>query len=168
MPLPIFYFSKLNLWDKVTILLYLLLSVVLWYYFDNTTSSKIQRKILFGYTFGTQLFLYGLNYKSLRNLTVYFFWIGIGVIHLLFYFQLKDNQLLKNFHGHSPTGLRNTLILLLLFQILRFISARTQGMELVSPSRGSTRDIFDDRRITLLDFIFFVVYVGSVLFLNEV
>lgn len=165
MPQPIFYFDKLKTWDKVTIVLYILLSLGLWFYFDNATNTKTQRDILFGYAFGTQFFFYFFNYKSLRNLTVYVFWVVVGIIHLYFYFQLKDNQALLNVRGHSATGLRNTLVLLLLFQVLRFISAKTQGQELVCPSKGSRTDLFDDRRITVIDFVLFVVYIGSTLLL---
>ncbi|SOE23824.1 hypothetical protein SAMN06298216_4204 [Spirosomataceae bacterium TFI 002] len=161
---PIFYFDKLKTWDKVTIALYVLLSAGLYYYFDNTTNTKTQRDILFGYAFSTQIFFYFFNYESLRNLSVYTFWVAIGFIHLYLYFQLKDNQALLNVRGHSATGLRNTLVLLLLFQVLRFISARTQGQELVCPSKSRT-DLFDDRQITFIDFILFVIYIGSTLIL---
>jgi len=165
MPQPIFYFDKLKTWDKVTIVLYLFLSIGLWYYFDNAISSKTQRDILFGYAFGTQFFLYFLNYKSLRNLTVYFLWVLIGILHLFIYFQFKDNPLLQNVRGHSATGLRNTIILLLLFQVLRFVSAKTQGLELVCPSKGSKTDLFDERQVTFIDFVLFVIYIGTTIIL---
>ena len=165
MPQPIFYFDKLKTWDKVTIVLYLILSAGLWYYFHNATNTKIQRDILFGYALGTQFFFYFFNYRSLRNLTVYFFWVAIGIIHLYLYFQLKDNHALLNVRGHSAIGLRNTLVLLLLFQVLRFISARTQGQELVFPSKGSSSDLFDERRTTIIDVILFLVYLGSTIIL---
>lgn len=162
---PIFRFKKLNTWDKVTMGLYVLISIILWYYFDNATSNKTRRDILFGYAFGTQFFLYGLNYKSLRNLIVYSFWIVIGLIHLFIYFQLKDVAMLQNVGGHAATGLRNTIILLLFFQVLRFISIKTQENELVCPSKYSRTDIFDDREVTVIDFILFFVYVGMIIFL---
>ncbi len=161
---PIFYFDKLNIWDKVTMALYLLLSIGLWYYYDKTVSNKMQRDIVFNYAFGTQLFLYFFNYQSLRNLTVYAFWLAIGILHLYLYFQLKDNLVLQNFGGHSSTGLRNTLILLILFQILRIISAKTQGQELVCPGKSRT-DLFDDRQITFIDIILFFIYFGAVIVL---
>lgn len=165
MPQPIFYFDQLKPWDKITIALYIFLTAALWYYFNITSSHQTQRDILLGYTLGTQLFLYFFNYKSLRNLTVYSFWIAVGFLHLFFYFQLRENTMLQNVRGHSATGLRNTIILLLLFQVLRFISARTQGQELVCPSKGSRTDLFDDRKITFIDFILFVVYIGTAMLL---
>ena len=161
----IFRFKKLKTWDKVTMGLYVLISFILWYYFDNVTSNKTRRDILFGYAFGTQFFFYSFNYKSLRNLLVYSFWIVIGLIHLFIYFQLKDVAMLQNVGGHAATGLRNTIILLLFFQVLRFISIKTQENELVCPSKYSRTDIFDDREVTVIDFILFFVYVGMIIFL---
>lgn len=162
---PIFRFKKLKTWDKVTMGLYVLISIILWYYFENGTSNKMKCDVLFCYSFGTQFFLYGLNYKSLRNLLVYIFWIVIGLIHLFFYFQLKDVAMFQRPGGHIATGLRNTIILLLFFQVLRFISLKIQGQELVCPSKYSKTDTFDDREVTIIDFILFFVYVGMIIFL---
>ena len=162
---PIFYFDKLKTWDKVTIVLYLFLSLGLWYYFDNATSIQAQRDIIFFYGLGTQFFLYLFNYKSLRNLTVYVFWVLIGLLHLFLYFQLKDNPVLQNVRGNSATVLRNTIILLLLFQVLRFVSAKTQGVELVCPSKGFKDDMFNDRPLTFIDCVLFIIYIGATIIL---
>lgn len=161
----IFKFKKLNTWDKVTMALYVLISIILWYYFENGTSNKTRGDILFGYSFGTQFFLYGLNYKSLRNLLVYIFWIVIGLIHLFFYFQLKDVAMFQRPGGHIAIGLRNTIIMLSFFQVLRFISLKIQGQELVCPSKYSRTDTFDDREVTQVDFFLFFIYVGMLIIL---
>lgn len=160
-----FNFKKLNTWDKVTMVLYVLISIILWYYFENVTSNKTKRDVLFWYSFGTQFFLYAFNYKSLRNLLVYIFWIVIGLIHLFFYFQLKDVAMFQMPGGHIATGLRNTIFMLLFFQVLRFISLKTQGQELVCPSKYSRTDIFDDREVTQVDFFLFFIYVGMIMIL---
>jgi hypothetical protein len=161
----IFYFETLKLWDKISIVLYFILSFGIWYFFNNTTNVSLQRNILTGYTLGTHIFIYFLNYKSLRNLTVYLLWILISILHLIFYFQLKDYPLLQNVHGHSATGLRNTFLLLLLFKVLRLISIKIQSVELVCPSRASKTDLFDERKVTYLDFILFVIYIVVAIFL---
>ena len=77
--------------------------------------------------------------------------------------------MLQNVRGHSATGLRNTILLLLLFQVLRFISVSTQGQELVCPSKGSRTDLFDERKVTFIDFFLFVVYIGTsiILLIND-
>ena len=155
---PIFYFNKLNLWDKITITLYIFLTIGLGYYFVYTSNYEAKRDILSIYALGTQIFFYFFNYKSLRNLNVYFFWITVGLLHLFLYYQLREIPMLQNMRGHSATGLRNTIILLFHFQVLRFISAKTQGQELVCPSRGSRTDLFDERRVTFIDFGLFAIY----------
>lgn len=157
----IFHFKKFNTWDKVTMILYVLISIILWYYFENVTSNKTKRDVLFWYSLGTQFFLYALNYKSLRKLLVYIFWILIGLIHLFIYFQLKDVAMFQMPGGHVATGLRNTIILLLFFQVLRFISLKIQGQELVCPSKYSRTDTFDDREVTQFDYFLFIVYIGA-------
>lgn len=113
--------------------------------------------------------LYFVNYKSLRNLTVYLIWIGIAFVHLYFYFQLKDNPSLFYVRGqNSATGLRNTIFLLLLFQLLRFISYRTQGKELVCPTKGGHKDLFDGRKTTYIDIILFMVYIGCTIWFYSI
>lgn len=82
------------------------------------------------------------------------------------FFQLKDNPELQNPRGHSATGLRNTIILLLLFQILRIISLKIQKQELVAPTRGSATDLFDERKITFTDFFLFTIYFVATIILN--
>jgi hypothetical protein len=163
---PIFYFDKLDFWDRISIPFYIVVTAICAYFFMYNNSPSENRTLLLFYTLGTQLLLYLLNYKSLRNLTVYIVWIVIASAHLLFYFHLKDNPELQNVHSHAATGLRNTIILLLLYQILRVISLNTQRQELVAPTRGGTTDIFEDRKLTFIDYVLFVVYFATTIILN--
>jgi hypothetical protein len=148
----IFYFERLSTFDKWTIGFYFALTLGAYYFFG------IQNQVVFGYAILTQLALYLFCYKSLRNLTAFTIWLGIGFFHLYLYFKLRDVPTLQMLRGHSSTPLRNTIPLLFLFQILRFLSAKIQGQELVAPSRGATTDLFDDRRVNWLDFLFFFIY----------
>ena len=161
---PIFYFEKLNTWDKVTIILYTILSLFLWFYFNNSEINT-QQKILYTYTGWTQFLLYFFNYKSLRNLSVYFIWILFALIHLFIYYELNNIESLKMVNSHAASGFKNTLILLLVFQILRFISAKTQHKELICPGIGNSSDIFDDRKGTIIDWISLIVFTYLILYL---
>ena len=163
---PIFYFGKLDLWDRISIAFYLTATVICGYFFLYNNSSATNRTLLLFYTLGTQLLLYLLNYKSLRNLSVFFIWIFISLLHLFAYLQLKDNPELQNVRGHAAMGLRNTIILLLLYQILRIISLKTQRQELVAPTRGGTTDIFEGRKLTIVDYVLFVIYYATTFILN--
>jgi hypothetical protein len=165
MPKLIFYFEKLRAWDKITIALYLVVTVITIVYYWNAGSSA-RKETLWMYPFLTQLFLYIFNYKSLRNLTVYCLWIVIAIGHFGMYLYLLDYIEQRHLTGYAVTGLRNTLLLLLLFQVLRFISAKTQGQELVCPDKSGI-DMYDHRKVTAIDCILFVVYLLAAIFLSD-
>ncbi len=162
----IFYFDKLTWWDKITTTGYLILTGTLIYFFLNINSDSSNRTLLLFYSLGTQLLLYLLYYVSLRNLTVFAIWVLFSLGHLYLYFQLKDNPSLQNFRGHAATGLRNTIICLFLFQLLRIVSLKTQKKELVAPNNGGRTDIEEGKTITILDYFLFVVYFGTTIYLN--
>jgi hypothetical protein len=154
---PIFYFEKSDTFDKWSIGLYSGFTLLLFYVFE------IEKDFIFGYALLTQLFLYIVCYRSLRNLTVYFLWIGIGLFHFYLYQIFKDDPTLQMLRGHAAMPLRNTIPLLLIFQILRFLSLKIQGQELVSPSKGSATDLFDERKVNWLDIVFFFTYLGCLI-----
>jgi hypothetical protein len=162
----LFYFGKFTSWDKITIISYLVLTAILMYFFLEINNHNSNRVLLLGYTLGTQLFLYLLNYASLRNFSVYLTWFIFSAGHLYLYYQLKDKLSLLNVRGHSAIGFRNTIILLVLFQFLRFISIWVQKQELVVPVKGGGTDIFDGREITIIDYILFIIYLGLAIYLN--
>jgi hypothetical protein len=108
------------------------------------------------YTVFLQIFSYLFNYRSLRNLKSFFIWYGFGTLHIVFYFLLKDNPI----YARASGVLLNTVLLLLIFQVLRIISLKVQHQELVIPTRGG-KDLLDNRAITFLDFVLFMIYMGS-------
>jgi hypothetical protein len=156
---PIFYFALLKTWDIWTVFLYTVISICVFTTGVYTIGSANFKTVLFLYTFGTHFFLYLFNYRSLRNLTVYLIWILFGVIQLIAYFHLKDDSSLKMINGHAARGLRDTIILLIVFQVLRIISLNVQHQELVSPSRGGI-DLYDERQVNWFDNLLFIVYMG--------
>jgi hypothetical protein len=97
----------------------------------------------------------------LRNLTVFFIWVLIGLAHLLLYLKLKDDAALQMFRGHSTTPIRNTIFLLVLYQVLRLFSLKTRGYELVVPNKISRTDMFDERKPNWIDFALLFVYLTS-------
>lgn len=158
---PFFYFAKLNRWDTFSIAGYILLTAGLGYYFSITTDDAVRRVILYVYAFWTQLMLFAFNYKSLRNLAVYLTWIAFGGVHLYGYFLFRENPMLQSPDSPAATGLRNTILLLLLFQLLRYVSIRAQGQELICPSLKNRVDLFDRRTPTFTDYILMAVYIGA-------
>jgi hypothetical protein len=154
----IYYFDELKPFDKWTIGLYVVLSLGLSYYFLTELNVENKTDVIFMYGLGTHLVLYTFCYKSLRNLTVFFIWVLFGLLHLLIYLQLKDDITLQLFRGHSTTPLRNTIPLLLLYQVLRLLSLKKQGHELVVPNKISGTDMFHERRPTWIDFLLLISF----------
>jgi len=162
----IFYFERLKKWDKISIISYFILTIIIYYYLIKSDLIT-QNEIIFNYMFLTHFFIYFLNYKSLRNLSVYFIWILFSLIHLYTYYQID----ILNTHyatelPHSIKTLKNTILLLFLFQILRFISAKIQNQELVCPTRIDTNDIFDNRKPTIIDWISLFIFFGTDIYLS--
>jgi hypothetical protein len=164
MPESFFYFEKPRVWDIVTIVLYLLLTAVFCFDFHNEASPN-RRDILSGYAFVTQVFLICVNYRSLRNMTVYCVWMAIALGHFLTYLYLLDYIGQQHFEGLAANGLRNTTILLLIFQGLRLISINTQGQEFIFPRKNNLKLLYE-REGTFIDLALVVIYFLSMLLLS--
>lgn len=162
---PFFRYTAPTPWHWLMMLCYTGLSYYIWYCFEEIPEKHALTGILFGYAFGTHLFLYVFQYRAMRNLYVYLFWVMVGLVHLYFYMQLKDDPGLQQVNGHSATGLRNTIILLIIFQGLRYISLDEQGIDLVCPSKYGGTDVMDNRRANPTDILLFFVYMACAVLL---
>jgi len=153
---------QLTKWNIITICSYLLLSIFLLSY---GAINKIHLKeILSFYGFGTQFFIYGSQYRALRNFNYFLIWTVIGIIHFCIFLSIKDSVELAFVNGHASLGLRSTLITLLLFQFLRYLSLKIQRKELVVPAKNGKTDLLDERKITVADTIFFLIFIGVTMF----
>ena len=158
---PIFYFKTLTTKNIISLASYLVVSIAIYYYISPLTLEDKQSYI-FGYAILTQLFLYMFGYKALRNMSYFVCWVVIALIHLFIYLNIKDSLTTTFMTKGANTGLRNTIFLLILFQILRVISLNVQHQELVVPSKGGKMDLYEERKFNFLDFLFFLVYVAGV------
>lgn len=157
---PIFYFQRLERSDIWTVIIYILLTTYLFYVND------LNQKVIFYYTFGTQLGLYIFYYKALRNLSFYFIWIAIGLFHLLLFYLIKEDASLSMSIKQTAVHLRNTLPLILLYQGLRLLSLFVQSQELVSPQPSSFRNSYDKRKVDLIDYLLFFTYLSVLIALT--
>ena len=158
------YFEPLKIWDKWTIAIYALLTILVYFACTGKIYFSDIRGLIFGYALGTHYFIYFFNYQSLRNMYVFLIWVIFGIIHLLGYLFLKNDPTLEMTKVHSAIGLRNTLILLFIFQMLRVISVNIQHQEFVALSKSKT-DLFEGRKVTIVDFLIFVIYVAATMLL---
>lgn len=145
--------DNLEKWDYLSISIYLLIT----FFIINPEWINYSTTFTIFYSFGTILFLYFFNYKSLRKSKVFIIWIIISILHLYIYEKLGDNPKLQMYRGSSLVHLKTTWIALLTFQIFRIISLLLFKIELVSPSKSDI-DMWDCREVRWSDKIFFGIY----------
>lgn len=114
--------------------------------------------------------IFGL-YISIRNFKAYLIWLGFGLFHLLIsIYSILSGQTL-NYNGHMGIGI-NTILLLLLFQGLRYFSLKFQRREFVNPAKSYsytkpyTKDIFENKKVLPIDWIALLVYMVAFLSLT--
>jgi hypothetical protein len=153
------YYDKLTDWDIVIVAIYLILTIFV--IFNYTSGGINAADILFFYTVLPHLAGYFFLYKALRNFTMYLVCFGFAVVHLILYFLFRGSPNLEMARGDISPMLIDSIILLVLFQILRYISLKMQKREFVLPSRGGGKDLFDNIEPSMTDKLLFVIYFGS-------
>lgn len=113
------------------------------------------------YSFGLYFFTFTFNYRALRNLNIWLIWFGLSLLQILIYYQNE----LENTDFTAIRGLRNFWIFLIVFQIFRWISIKFQKEEFITLSR-SKWDILDNRRITILDMLIYVLGIFFIFILQ--
>jgi hypothetical protein len=156
---PFIFFEPLKTWEIVVAVIYAFFtfSVCLCYGLGTPDAKQMT---LMAYTVLLQLFMYFFLCVSLRNFTSYLIWCGFGMVQIIMYFVFRGNPDLQMPRGDPSTGLLNTIVLLILFQFLRYFSRQIQNREFVAPSRGRI-DLLENKKITLTDYIIFVIYMGA-------
>ena len=109
--------------------------------------------------------MYLFNYKSLRKLNVWLIWISLSLLHIILHSKIGNIDKFQYYRGSASQYLNYTWIFLLLFQLLRIVSLRFQKIELVAPNKGAL-DIWDNRKLTLIDTVCFIIYFGIFIFIG--
>jgi hypothetical protein len=156
---PFFYFEELKDFDKVAIGAYGIFTVVLIFVFFFA-DDKTKQFVLIMYCILPQLFIYFFLYVSLRNFTAYLIWFAFGLLNLILFFFFKSNERLNMVRGNPAWELLNTIILLWLFQVLRFLSLKVQKREFRTVSRNG-KDLFENKDISGTDYLIFIIYFVS-------
>ena len=155
---PFIHFEPLGSWDKIAVFAYLTFSI-LFLLINFYSSFAAKGEILIVYVVLLQLLSYLLNYKSLRNFRCYLVWLSFAVFHLLLFFLLKNNPSYSAPKARITGILPNTIILLLLFQGLRFLSLKIQHRELIAPVKGGGKSLLENKEVSLTDFSLFIIYM---------
>ncbi len=165
---PLFYFEKLDAFDKWSLGGYMLISIALFCFLKFVETDDYKFAFTTAYIYLTHLALNGVFYKSLRNMSVFTAWTAIGLLHLGIYFYFIEDINLRLLIGPVLEPFKNTNLLLFVFQILRIVSLKTQGKEMVgAPIKGSSTDIFDEREVNFLDLVLYLIYLACFMVLDE-
>ena len=165
---PIFYFKKFDTFDKWSLGGYTLISIGLFAFLKFAETDSYKYPLTTAYIYLSHLALYVFLYKSLRNMSVFITWTALGLAHLGLYFYLKEDLNLRLLLAEVIEPFKNTNLLLFVYQILRIISLKTQGKELVgAPIKGSSTDIFDEREVNFLDLLLLLIYLACFTLLDE-
>lgn len=164
---PIFYFEKFESFDKWSLGFFMVMSIALLAYLNFASSNTNKSTIIIGYCLVTHFCLYSLLYKSLRNMAVFIIWTAIGLLHLVLYFDLNSDLSSQLMNKVVTAPLKNTIVLLLLYQVLRIISLKIQDQELVSPHKNVIVESFDERDPNRYDKVLYFTYIGCLLALYK-
>jgi len=156
---PFIYFDKLTEWNIWVIAFYFIFTIFV--IFNYASRGVNSADILFFYALSPHLLGYFFLYKALRNFTMYLICFGFAMLHILLYFIFKGNFNFEMVKESPSPILINSIILLILFQILRYLSFKMQKREFVVPSRGGGKDLFDNIAPSATDYVLFVIYFGS-------
>lgn len=159
-PKPFIYYNSIKPWETVCILLYAIATagVTLTLVFAKPETKQVT---IIMYAVLSQLGIYFGLYTSLRNFKAYLLWLGFGLVHLMLFLCFRGNPTIEMYRGNATNVLLNTIILLLLFQLLRYLSLKIQHREFVAPAHGGGLDLFENKKMTFADFVIFVIYMGS-------
>lgn len=119
------------------------------------------RKPIVYYSFGLYFLTLFFNYKALRNLNVWFIWIGLSIIQIGIYYKHG----LDNTDWPAIRGLRNFWIYIFAFQVLRWLSLKLQKKEFVTLAKTRT-DLYDDRKFTFWDGVLYFPAIALIFILQ--
>mgnify|MGYP006896872256 CR=1 FL=1 len=149
-------YDKLSTWDIISLTVYFLISMFI--LFVGLNGYEFKEHFISIYAFSTPLFLYLINYKSLRNFIVYVIWLIFSLFHIWLYFVIQNKLYFDISREYAVDGLLYIFPFLLYFQLARIVHLKIKNTELVAPSWGGSFDIFDNRNIDLLDYLFFIFF----------
>lgn len=152
--------------DIYPIIIYVVLSAFFFSYTSSKLGTQQNDSGIWLYGILTQSLLYVYCYKTLRKRNSYLVWLCFASIHFGAYLLIFNSMTLKNQLGPGYTVLRNTLPLILVILVLRWISLKWQKKQLIPVFRYA--DLHGNRKTTNLDLLLFAIYLFTMLALSIV
>lgn len=155
--------EKFSIKNLLFMAIYIIVSFFIYVYFEVTKNP--QKSILIFYTFLTHFYLIAFDYRAIRKIKYFCFWLLVGIVHFVIYLKINENTTYAFVNGTAANGFRTTLLLLLFFQFVRLLSFEVQGVDYVLPQRHSRMDMFEEREYTNWDHLFtFLLLAFTIIF----
>lgn len=150
--------------DVILVVVYVVITLLLFlntYYNSNFSGNK---KIILAYIVFSQMSIYSLFYRGLRNGYLFIVHVLLGILEIIFWQIFRDEPQLQFEIGFAGTGLRYTLILIVLFQTLRLLHLEFFKSELETVMHGG-RSLFEERKLKWSDWLCGALYFMTMIFL---
>lgn len=115
------------------------------------------------YTFG--FLIYTTQIKTLRNRSFLLIHFLIGVLYLVLYYLVSIDRIDK-INGYETLLFYIPFLLVML--LFNYLSIRITKKELTSPIFGGIKTDFENEKIKISDFIFFVLFISMSFTLNDI
>lgn len=149
--------------DTYPIIIYVVLSGFIFSYVLSKLGTYQDDSGIWLYGVLTQTLLYVYCYKTLRKRNSYLIWLGVALIHFGVYLWIHNSIALKSQVGPGYATLRNTLPLLLMILLLRWISLGWQKKELVGFFHRYDKQISYVDRLLLAIYVFAMIALSTIL-----
>ncbi len=149
--------------DLDLVIAYVILSVVLFALTVFNPTYQFNRNIVAGYSIVTDLSIYSIFYRGLRNRSLFLIWTVIGISHLIYFFVMRYEYSLHYTRGFAGSPLLFSLLLIYLFEILRFLSRRIVKLELETIFFGGV-SLFKERKLMWFDWVSCIIYSAVMIF----
>src|SRR5690625_7086296 len=156
MKIDIIRFKKLGTWDITSLTVYFLFSMSI--LFVGVNDYQYAECFISIYAFSTPLFLYLINYKSLRNFIVYGISLIFSLFHIWLYFIIQNGLYFDISTEYGVDGLLYIFPFLFFFNLARIIHLIIKNTELVALSWEGSLAIFTNRKINFLIYCFFFFF----------
>ncbi len=157
-------FNKPKKTDLILIIVYVVLTFLLFINTSLNPNFNYNKIIILGYVIFSQVSIYSIFYRGFRNGYLVIIWVLIGIFHLFFWYSFQFKPQLHYERGFAGISLKYTLLLIGLFQVLRFLNLILFKRKLETVMFGS-KSLFDERKLAWSDWFSWAIYYTFMIYL---
>ncbi|MBS1519609.1 MAG: hypothetical protein JST50_01330 [Bacteroidetes bacterium] len=164
---PFLYYDRLKLWDIIIITIYLIFSISVFIIY-RYGSNEFVLSVALAHIVCSQIFSFIFLYRLLRNFSFYLIWFGFAILHAVMYFLLIGNRQFEAEDVKPFPVFLNTIVLLLIFQVLRYFSLKIQKREFEFPASRAPYKMPGEIESSAIDGLVLIIYFVSLFVLFRI